>query len=58
MGFRVVRVKGWMLIEGQILKPIETTGLTNADVDELVRKTREEMLAVLKGFTIEGKKDN
>ena len=58
MAFGVVRVKRWMLIEGQILKPIETTGLTNTDVDELVKKTREEMLAVLKGFTVEGKKDN
>jgi hypothetical protein len=31
--------------------------LTPGDVDELVKKTREEMLAVLKGFTVDGKKE-
>ena len=40
------------------MEPIETKGLTGVNVDGLVKKTREDMLEVIKTFTVDDKKKN
>ncbi|TGZ85419.1 1-acylglycerol-3-phosphate O [Ascodesmis nigricans] len=45
-------------IKIKVLPPIETKDLTAEDVNDLVVKTREEMLKVIQSFTIENKKLN
>lgn len=47
-----------VLIEMQVLEPIDTKSLTSADINDLVVDTRERMLKELQTFTVDDVKKN